>query len=90
MRDRVQIDHYCDWQARAVRAEAEVERLRADRDRWIRAYNRLDGAIKNHDAAYSRDARLFAEQADEALWKAREKCNRDMVRAALAASGEQA
>jgi hypothetical protein len=58
-------------------ALAEVERLRSDRDRWVRAYHALDGAIKNHREAYD-VAGLFVEAPDAILWKRRDKATADL------------
>jgi hypothetical protein len=51
-----------------------VESLTADRDKWIRAFNRLEAAISHH----KRD-NDFADLEDEALWHARDKILRDVA-----------
>lgn len=42
--------------------------LRADRDRYVRLFNRLDAAISHHKAA-----ERFPDDHDEALWAARDR-----------------
>lgn len=51
--------------------------MTADRDRWIRAFNRLDAAITHHrrDTLNGVDT---SDEADEALWVARDKILRDL------------
>lgn len=46
---------------------------RADRDRWIRYFNRIEAAINHH----RRDTEGFATDADERLWRARDRIVRD-------------
>lgn len=48
---------------------------RIDRDRWVRAFNRLDAAINHHDRDTSN---AFCSDADERLWAARERITRDL------------
>lgn len=43
------------------------------RDRWIRAFNRLDAAVSHH----KRDCQ-FADAEDEALWATRDRILRDL------------
>lgn len=49
-----------------------MEDLRADRDRWIRLFNRLQGAVSHH-----RNADRFKDDHDEALYKAMDAVLRD-------------
>lgn len=56
-----------------------MEDLVAERDHWIRLFNRIENAVTHHKAAYER-ASLFVEQADEALWKARDKILADATK----------
>jgi hypothetical protein len=48
-----------------------------DRDRWVKAFNRLDAAITHHrrDTLGGVDT---SDEADEALWAARDKIIRDL------------
>lgn len=46
--------------------------LQADRDRWVRLFNRLQGAVQHH-----RNADRFKEDHDEALYTAMDRVLRD-------------
>lgn len=53
-----------------------VESVRDERDRMIRLWNRLEAAVSHHKKAHDRgDA--FAEDADVALWNARDRILHD-------------
>jgi hypothetical protein len=49
-----------------------IQPLTDDRDRWIRLFNRLEAAISHH----KRDNK-FVDEADEALYHARDKILKD-------------
>lgn len=51
----------------------DLERMRDERDRWIRLFNRLEGAVSHHKKA-SGD---FPQAHDEALYKARAQILKD-------------
>ena len=56
---------------------AELEQMadvRAERDRWIRLFNRLEAAITHHKKAKSA---MFVDEVDEALYAARDRVLRD-------------
>ncbi len=50
-------------------ANAVTRRVEAERDRWIRLFNRLDGAISHHQTATRTVG--FVDTYDEALYAAR-------------------
>lgn len=61
--------------AKAAEMMGDRERLVAERDKWIRLFNRLEAAIAHH----KRDTEWAAttDDADEALWVARDRIVRD-------------
>jgi hypothetical protein len=50
--------------------------LVAQRDRYIRLFNRLEAAISHHKKAHD-SGQFFADTPDDALWAARDKILRD-------------
>ena len=55
---------------------AAAAHFRDDRDRWIRLFNRLQGAVQHHKNAYSA-AGFAADLPDEALWSAMDRVLKD-------------
>lgn len=55
----------------------EMRDAQAERDRYIRLFNRLEAAVSHHKKAHLPEGRCFADDPDEALWKARDKILRD-------------
>lgn len=51
-------------------------RIVAERDRYIRLFNRLEAAISHHRKAHE-SGQFFADVPDEALWKAQDKILKD-------------
>ncbi len=49
----------------------------ADRDRWVRLFNRLDAAVSHHKKATA----IFESTFDEALYAARDRIMRDAAEA---------
>lgn len=47
-----------------------------EKDRLVRLFNRLEAAVSHHKKAHD-SGRYFADDPDEALWKAREKILND-------------
>ena len=52
---------------------AAYDKAIADRDRYIRLFNRLEAAISHHKKAHLPEGQYFADDPDEALWAARDK-----------------
>lgn len=64
------------WPSTAAQHDVLLEQIReltADRDRWIRLFNRLEATITHHQQAKA----LFADDADDALHAARVRVLRD-------------
>jgi len=57
--------------------DATRERLESERNRYIRLFNRLEAAVSHHKKAHLPQGRYFADDPDEALWKARDKILKD-------------
>jgi hypothetical protein len=57
---------------RDVVETTRLEAAWAERDKWVRLFNRLDAAISHH----KRDNQ-FADLEDEALWNARDRILHD-------------
>lgn len=55
---------------------SDEERLREQRDHWIRLYVRLEGAVNHHQRDKSE---LFVDEIDEALYAARDRVVRDSL-----------
>jgi hypothetical protein len=68
---------------RLVRARGAHDAAVADRDRWVRLFNRLEAAVSHHKRALGYEDDDAYEPWDEALYKARAQILRD-----AAASGE--
>lgn len=72
---------------RAVLAPADVAndliRGREDRDRWIRLFNRLQGAVSHHRNARVKEAArglTIVDEIDEALYAAMDRVLRDAAK----------
>lgn len=48
----------------------------AERDKWIRLFNRLQGAVQHHQNA-KHDRELFVDEVDQALYAAMARVLRD-------------
>jgi hypothetical protein len=55
------------WRAMAFRNRMRAEKAEAERDRWIRLFNRLEAAISHHERHDH-----WKEEPDVALYKARD------------------
>jgi 1,2-phenylacetyl-CoA epoxidase PaaB subunit len=55
-------------------AQERYQRAEAERDRWVRLFNRLEAAVSHHKKA---SARRFVDDHDEALYAARDRICRD-------------
>jgi len=60
-------DHNC---GRELVSRDELRNLSDGRDRWVRLFNRLDGAISHHRKAKSD---LFIDEVDESLYHAHDQ-----------------
>lgn len=69
-------EHLCWGDPFACTAEVKSTAVAAERDHWIRLWNRLEAAITHHrrDKLNGVDT---SDEIDEALWKARDKILRD-------------
>jgi hypothetical protein len=67
---------------REAHLHREIARLRAERDSWIRAFNRLQGAVQHHRnaGADSGMAGHFVDTHDESLYAAHDAILRDLTK----------
>ena len=73
---RQTVDYSCcdgDEYGHLPHCDVPTQELVADRNRYIRLFNRLEAAVSHHKKAHTPEGRYFADDPDEALWKARDK-----------------